>query len=177
MRAAIWLLLSGGLIAVFGAEPVVLHSLSWRVVADSLQVDFGFANGRPERYRVLASSEVLREKNLVVQFSGVRLQRNAAFKVPSWAKVLNSVDTGILAIQIDLKTASPWKINWDGNSLQLNILNQVRSPSLWRNPWLIGGLGASFLAGGTAFWLLGSDHAKAISGGNLIPPPDISLPQ
>jgi len=177
MRTAIWLLLSGGLIAVCGAEPVVLHSMSWRVIADSLQVDFGFANGRPERYRVLASPEVVREKNLVVEFSGVRLEENSALKVPSWAKVLKSVDTGLLAIEIDLKAATPWKINWDGASLQLKFLNQVRSPSLWKNPWLVGGLGASFLAGGTAFWLLGTDHAKTATNGNLIPPPDLSLPQ
>jgi hypothetical protein len=177
MRAAIWLLLSGGLIAVFGADPVVLRTLSWRVVSDSLQVDFGFAHGRPDKYRVLASPEVLQDKNLVVEFSGVKLDDGSPLKMPSWAKVLKSADAGLLAIEIDLKASTPWKINWNGDSLQLKILNQVRSPSIWKNPWLVGGLGASFLAGGTAFWLLGTDHGKPTTGGNLIPPPDVSLPQ
>jgi len=177
MRAAAWLLLSGGLCIAMPAETVELKALRSRVVADSLQVDFEFSPGRPARYRVHASPDSAKERNLVLEFSGAQAKDPTHLKSPKWAHVIAAADSGILAIRIDLDEPTPWKANWDGNTLHMNILNRVQDGSAMTNPWLLGGLGGALAAGGVVFWLSGMQHTKSPSGDGVIPPPDVIFPQ
>ena len=158
------------------AESVPLQAVRWRVVADSLQVDFEFAQGRPERYRVHASPDTAREKNLVLEFTGARADP-AHVKSPRWAHVAVAADSGVLAIKIDLAESTPWKASWDGDTLRMNILNRVQGGGVWTNPWVIGGLGGALAAGGVVFWLSGMQHNKSPSADGVIPPPDVVFPQ
>jgi len=177
MRAAAWLLLSGGLGTAVLPETVDLQTMRSRVVADSLQVDFEFAQGRPERYRVHASPDTARRKNLVLEFSGAQVLDPSHFKTPKWAHLVVGSDSGVLAIRIDLDESTPWKANWDGNTLRMNILNRVQGGGAWTNPWVLGGVGSALLAGGVVFWLSGMEHSKSPSAEGIIPPPDAVFPQ
>lgn len=177
MRTASWLLLSGGLGTAVLSEPVDLRSVQSRVVADSVQVDFEFAEGRPARYRVHASPDTAKERNLVLEFSGARAKDPGHLKTPKWAHVMPGADSGILAIRIDLEAPTPWKASWEGNTLRMNILNRVQDGAAWKNPWLLGGVGGALAAGGVVFWLSGMQHGKSPSGDGIIPPPDVVFPQ
>lgn len=177
MRGAAWLALSGCLGASVPAEPSSLQALRWRVVADSLQVDFEFAHGRPERYRIQASQDTAREKALVVEFSGARISDPERLNPPGWAHVIAVPDTGILAIRIQLDEATPWKASWEGNILRMDIMNRVRSGGVWRNPWMIGGVAGAAIAGGVVWWLSGMARGRSSSGDGAIPPPDVVFPR
>jgi len=177
MRAAAWLLVSGGLGTAVLAEPVELNAMHTRIVADSLQVDFEFVQGRPERYRVHASPDTSKDRNLLLEFSGAKAKDPALPKTPKWAHVVSNSDSGILAIRIDLSEPTPWKASWEGNTLRLNILNRVQGGGVWKNPWLLGGVGGALAAGGVVFWLSGMQHGKSPSGDGIIPPPDVVYPQ
>jgi hypothetical protein len=91
--------------------------------------------------------------------------------------VVSNSDSGILAIRIDLSEPTPWKASWEGNTLRLNILNRVQGGGVWKNPWLLGGVGGALAAGGVVFWLSGMQHGKSPSGDGIIPPPDVVYPQ
>jgi hypothetical protein len=81
-----------------------------------------------------------------------------------------------VTIKIDLDGSTPWKASWEGDTLRLDILNRVKDGALWKNPWMIGGLGGALLTGGVVFWLSGMER-PAPSGNGIIPPPDAVLPQ
>jgi hypothetical protein len=159
------------------AETVELQSVRSRVVADSLQVDFEFAEGRPARYRVHASPDTAKNRTLILEFSGAQAKDPSHLKSPKWAHVMAGADSGILAIRIDLDEPTPWKASWEGNTLRMNILNRVQDGSALKSPWLLGGLGGAIAAGGVVFWLSGMQHSKSPSGDGIIPPPDVVFPQ
>ena len=176
MKNSVCLLLSGCFLAAVQAQTVVLQALRWRAVQDSLQVDFEFAHGHPYRYRIHAPPDTAREKNLLVEFSGALAHDPSHLKSPRWAHLIPGTDSGVVTIKIDLDGSTPWKASWEGDTLRLDILNRVKDGALWKNPWMIGGLGGALLTGGVVFWLSGMER-PAPSGNGIIPPPDAVLPQ
>lgn len=176
MRSVAALLLAGCLGAVVHAEPVVLQSMGWFAVADSLEIDFAFANDRPTRFRVATSPDTARERSLLLEFSGAVPGAPPRLKLPKWAQILSGSEPGTLAVRIRLDAPTPWKADWEGNTLRMHILDRVKDSPVWKNPWVIGGLGGALLGGGVMFWLLG-EHGRPVPGDGVIPPPDVVFPQ
>ena len=177
MKVAAWLLLSGGLWASVRGDPVVLQSIRWQEVADSLEIDFDFAFGRPAKYRVNASPDSVRDRNLLLEFSNALPGDAPRLKPPKWAQISGGSSAGVLAVRIQLDKPTPWKADWDGNTLRMHILNRVKGAPVWKNPWVYGGLGSAIIGGGVVFWLLGTEHGKSPPGEGIIPPPDAVFPQ
>ena len=155
---------------------MVLRSMRWAAVDDSMEIDFEFASGQPTRYRVTAAPDSIHDRSLLVEFSNAIPGDAPRLKPPKWARISRGADADRIAVRIDLDRSTPWKANWDGNTLRMQILNRVKDSPAWKNPWVIGGLGGALLGGGVMFWLLG-EHGRPASGEGVIPPPDVVFPQ
>jgi hypothetical protein len=140
---------------------------------------FAFKGERPPQYRIHAASENGDRKALMIDFAGAKLDGTATDKWPYWAKASSTSDAGLLSIRIDLNQSVPWKANWRGNVLQVDLIDKVHRRHIWQNSWVLGGTGAALAAGGFTVWMLAGRGSASASGQDegLIPRPGFTLPK
>ena len=165
--------------SVPAAPPASLESFDWRTVADTLRLEFSFGGGRPVQYRIGTAPGSAARKVLAIDLARTKVDGLGFKRWPSWLENVSASDTGTLSLRIDLDRSVPWKSNWTGDVLQVDLIDKVHRRPLWRNPWVLGGAGAALAAGGIAVWAIvggGSSGALVQDEGN-IPRPGFGLPK
>ncbi len=164
-----------GLVVGAMAAPGELSVVQIRRERDSVWVDLDFRDGRPSRFRVMQAEDSLRKPQLQIEFQNASESPVAGSDLPDWLKVRVEANEA-LSVYIQLAQAVPWKSQWQDRVLQISFPDKVRSNSVLKNPWLVGGVSAA-LAGGAAVWLLSGSAPTPPVEDDVIPPPDIVLPK
>jgi hypothetical protein len=158
------------------AQVAVVEKFDWKRSGDSIRLEFRFTDGVRPRYRIRSCRQDESPPCLRVEIASGRLAPQALEGKPIWLTVPQRGDSGILDFSVALRESTPWKFSWNGNRLDVDILNRVQGEGVSRNPWMLGGVGAGMFAGGLLLWYFtgGSDPTPAPS---VIPPPDVEMPQ
>jgi hypothetical protein len=166
-------------VPVSAGSTVSLGALDWRKTGDTMRVEFVFKGGRPERFRVGPARGPTELRFLVVELGGTKLDAPLLARWPAWAKSVTPVDSGRVAIRIDLDRPVPWRATWRGDVLRVDLIDRVHRKSLLTNPWVLGGSGVTLVAGGLAVWMLtGSDApGTSVVEESDIPRPGFGLPK
>jgi len=177
MRWVVWFVLLACLLSPASAQKVMLKSFQWKKTGDSIRMEFGLSDGARPRYRIRSCNELTEKPCLHVELSGVGLDERGFKNHPDWIEQVLRSDSSILDMRVALTQSTPWKFSWEGRVLRVDILDRTVKKSVWKNPWMVGGIGAGLLAGGVAIWFTSEAPQGAPAGSNLIPPPDVELPK
>lgn len=159
------------------AAVALLDSLGVHREQDTIRLDIGFLAARPERFRILQELDAKEGLRLRIDFRPSKARQGLEDDIPRWVRIEQQGDTS-LSMAIPLSRGVSWKSSWSGRVLHVAFPNEVRSCSMWTNPWVIGGGVAAVLAGGTAFWLIGTSTASdGTAAPEPVPPPDFELPR
>jgi len=158
------------------ADKPTLKQFQWKKTGDSIRMEFGFNDATRPKYRIRSCNELVEKPCLHVEFSGATLGERALKNRPDWIEEVLRSDSSILDLRIALTQASPWRYSWEGKILRVDILDRTPKKSAWKNPWMIGSVGAGLLAGGVAIWLGSESPSTTPNSSNVIPPPDVVLP-
>lgn len=161
-----------------------LRAVRWTMKADTLRMEFEFEGGRPRRFRIAALQEPVGKPALRIDFDGVR-GRKLSRKLPGWIHGTPSVDSGALAVRVDLRKPLPWRANWRGDVLWVELAGRARDGSIWTDPRFLGVAGVGLVAGVTALWVSRQKEATpATTSGpstnpedGIIPPPGFGFPK
>lgn len=158
-----------------GARLDSVVATRWR---DSITIELGFAQGRPERFRVVQEPDAEGRLQLRLEFQPTAVREALVAELPRWIRVEASSEDR-LAVAIPLRRSVSWRSSWKGRVLHVVFADEIRNGPGWSNPWVIGGGVAAVAAGGAVFWFLGT--AMPEPSGNPapepVPPPDFQLPK
>jgi hypothetical protein len=176
MNRLLLLLLCLAAVPVAGSQQGALRVLRWEREGDTLKLRFGFGGGSYPPWRVRACPQEEARPCIHVEFSDASLGPDALKDVPRWIRRVPETDTGLVHLVVSLEHPRSIRYAWDGNWLDVDVLDRRDPAPLWRNPWVLGGGGAALIAGGIAFWLLNQSSSSSQAQDD-IPPPDINMPK
>lgn len=145
-------------------------------LSDTLQMRISSSLGRPLRYRVQQSKDTASEHWLRLELQYPKVQ-SLVWRRKAGDKRYQSLDDGVVQVTIPMKKLAAWKIGWQESDLVLSWISPEIRP-VWKNPWLMAGVGGA-VAGGVAILVLNSNShtAPPQAEEGAIPPPDIVLPR
>lgn len=158
-----------------------LREVRERTAKDTIRLDLVFEGSRPATARIGIDGPLPRTGDFLLEFEGARADRAVLRSLPSWLRNDARKDADRIRLVADLDSRTPWRGRWDGNTLQLVLLDRVDRPSLLTNPWVLGAAGALALGGTALAWT--ALDAPTTPGptppaptDDVIPPPDIAFP-
>ena len=145
--------------------------------SDTLEMRLSSPRGRPLRYRVEERCDSTKAcwMRIDLQYGG---NDSLRFLSDSKENRLEYLGDGISRVWIPVTKQAPWKTTLVGPELILSWLSPQPSRPLWKNPWVIAGVGGT-IGGAIALWVLQSrsrSTSQPSSADSDVPPLDVTLP-